>query len=117
VAARADGLYRYTDQGQQAQPPLLFLKLPPKKGGAWKFDFKLGGQQVKGGLVLDEEEVTVPAGKYKAVVVETKDAEGPATLKPQAKWWYAPGVGLVKQQMKVGDAEATFELEKFEPGK
>jgi hypothetical protein len=132
LAVTADGVYRHdltsllpkSDAKDKAvpavtetpKPPLLVLKLPPKKGERWKIDSKSDGKVFRGGYKVDEEEVTVPAGKYKTFRVVSIDLEVNA-LKPSITTYYAEGVGMVKQTLEVGDAKAEIVLEKFEAGK
>src|SRR5215469_1307595 len=76
VSVTKDGVYRNTFEGKEATPPVLFLKLPPKKDETWKVDSKVGGESVKGTFKNNgEEDVKVPAGSYKAVVVTSQDLE------------------------------------------
>jgi hypothetical protein len=59
------------------------------------------------------EEVEVPAGKYRAVRVDT--AAGMFNGNPvEAKAWYAPGIGLVKSEGSFGHK---LVLKSFTPGK
>jgi hypothetical protein len=116
VVVQDDGLYRTTVNGVKSDAPVRFLKLPPKKGESWEVETKIQGQAVKGTFSADEEEVTVPAGKYKAIKVEAKDFSV-AGLKTTIACWYAEKVGIVKQSFRVGDTEVVLELEKFAEGK
>jgi hypothetical protein len=135
LAVAADGVYRHDltsllpqDNAKDAaktaekpvtetpKPSLLILKLPPKNGDSWKIDSKSDGKVFRGGFKVGEEEVEVPAGKYKAFRVSGQDLEV-NSLKPNITTYYAEGVGIVKQIIEVADAKAEIVLEKFEPGK
>lgn len=115
LAVREDGVYRYKVNGQELQPPLLVLKLPPKVGETWKVASKLGENVAKGTFTLGEQEVTVPAGKYKTVTVSDDDFQI-AGERVGLTWWYAKGVGPVRQTIRVGGGEMLLELEKFQAG-
>jgi hypothetical protein len=134
VAVATDGVYRHdltyilpkreandtTKVSEQSiketpKPPLLVLKLPPKKGDNWKIDSKGDGKTFRGGFTVEEQEVKVPAGTYKTFRVVSRDLEV-NSLKPLVATYYAEGVGMVKQEIEVGDAKAVMELEKFEAG-
>jgi hypothetical protein len=77
--------------------PELFLKLPLVRGATWKygpFDATVG----------DDEDVTVPAGKFRATRVDFK--LGKSVPRPICNimgmaetitMWLAPGTGIVKQ--------------------
>jgi hypothetical protein len=124
LAVTDDGVYRHdlteTSSGKEVtqtyKPPILVLKLPPKKGDSWKVDSKAGSDTFRGAFKIDEEEVKVSAGSYKAVRVSSQDLEVKG-LKPVITTWYASGVGMVKQTIQEGNATGEIELEKFEPGK
>lgn len=112
VSASKDGVFRNTFGGQEITPPVCFLKLPVKKGESWKVDSKIGAQSGKATFVSGEDEVTVPAGKYKAVTAKAEDFEA-AGVKVPITYWFAPGVGIVKQVVKINDQEILIELVKF----
>ncbi len=86
--------------------PALEMKFPMKVGDTWQWD----GYQVKNetdttiitmkGRVLKEEEIEVPAGKFKTVKVEfvVEDLKAHKTTFTQ---WLAKGIGSVKMIVKV----------------
>jgi hypothetical protein len=126
LAVAIDGVYRHDQikvgkdgkpSTQTLKPPLLVLKLPPKKGEKWQVDSKADGEICRGTFqIADEEEVKVPAGTYKAVRVACPDLEV-GGLKSILTTYYASGVGMVKQVIQVGNTRIEFELTKFEPAK
>lgn len=80
-----------------------------KAGESWKHEPK--GKAVTTFTVGKEEEVEVPAGKFKAVpVTEETEKLGRITR------WYAPGVGVVKE-VKDGFGKSTTVLKSITPGK
>jgi len=112
-------LARYTFEGKEAKPPVPFLELNPKKGDRWKIapETKIGdGQTIKGEFVVGEEEVTVPAGKYKTFTVTGQDMEVNG-VKLTCTYYFAEGVGMVKQVLEMAGTKVVIELEKFEAGK
>jgi hypothetical protein len=118
IAVSKDGVTRNSFEGnKEAQPPVLFLKLPPKKDESWKVDSKAGGESVKGTFKnTGEEDVKVPAGSYKAVVVTSQDLEANG-IKMAVTYYFAKDVGMVKQIVEVAGQKVVVELEKYEPGK
>jgi hypothetical protein len=62
-----------------------------------------------------EEEVEVPAGKFKALRVEAEQELGANVFK--STLWYAPGVGLVKSVTNTNGTERVQVLKSFTPGK
>jgi hypothetical protein len=117
IGVTSDAVVRYTFEGKTADPPIPFLKLPPKKGETWKFESRVDGQLVKGTFTAGEEDATVvPAGKYKTVTVIGKDIEVNG-VKMNLTYHFAENVGMVKQVIEYAGQKAVIELEKFEPAK
>ena len=99
--------------------PFVRLKLPPVAGDKWEWKGDIGKEKATASFTNEgEEDITVPAGKFKAwkvtAVVEI------AGVKHVGSNWFAPGVGIVKQQSKFESGgkkhESTIELKSFEPG-
>ncbi len=110
ISVTKDGVYRNTFEGKEATPPVLFLKLPPKKDETWKVDSKVGGEAVKGTFKNNgEEEVKVPAGSYKAWVVASQDLEANG-VKMSVTYYFAEKVGMVKQLVEVSGQKIVIEL-------
>jgi hypothetical protein len=98
-----DGLFQKTEDGKTH----TLLKLPYKEGTTWTSDNVKPGDKLTY-TVGKQEEVEVPAGKYKAIGVEVVLEElGGETKK--TTYWYAAGIGLIK--------EGRNELKEFTPGK
>ena len=113
------GVVHRTSAGRKLDPPKTVIKLPFKPGEKWDYQPKPEG----GGPVgkrnyasVAEEEVEVPAGKYKAIRIDEtwEDRRGPV----RSSQWHAPGVGLVKQSTFEGSTETgVYVLKSFKPGK
>lgn len=81
----------------KVEPPLMLMKLPLKRGATWN-------QQIKRGqslfnlvfLVKGEEEVETPAGKFKAMQVESHGGTTDG-FEFDSKQWFAPDLGTVKE--------------------
>ena len=122
LAVAVGGVYRHDLTAMHPKPvthslkpPILVLKLPPKTDDAWKVDSKSDGQTFRGAFRVEEQEITVPAGKYKTFRVSSQDLEVNA-LKASITTHFAEGVGMVKQVIELGNAKVVIELEKFEAG-
>jgi hypothetical protein len=92
------------------EPAKPFLKNPLVAGSQWGWT----GQDVtqteleEDNQVTGPEDVTVPAGKFRAMKVVTRVA---GTSSPMIKTtWYADGVGLVKSTSEGGQIKYGFEL-------
>jgi hypothetical protein len=116
ISVAKDGIYRHSMAGNKADPAVRFIKLPIKKGESWKIESKIGGQDLKVSYTAGEDEITVPAGKYKTITTQTNEFEA-GGQKITAKIWYAKGVGMVKTVMELAGNTVTLELDKFEAGK
>jgi hypothetical protein len=103
IAVTDEGLFRVTGNGKEFAKPIQLLKTPPKVGTKWELD---GGARYE---VTKEEDVEVPAGKFKAVRVEHVNGDSTTTL------WFAPTVGLIK--MAFGGSEQVTVLKEFKAGK
>jgi hypothetical protein len=104
-------------QTETMTPPVLMLKVPPKKGESFSVDSRAGNKPYKGTFKITEEDVTVPAGAFKAAVRVTGKGLEADGLSPDVSCWYAQGVGMVKQTITEGGKTITIELEKYSIGK
>jgi hypothetical protein len=117
VAVKEDGVYRVSLGGRRTEPPVRFLKLPPKSGETWAVESKVLGRTVKCTFKSGAEEVKVPAGTYLAVTAASTDLEVNG-LKGSVTFYFAKDVGMVKEVIEMsGQKKVEIELEKFEPAK
>lgn len=113
----AKGVFAVADPRGKFADPQPVLKLPAKEGDTWTSE-RPGPGKVAFTIthtVGKEEEVVVPAGKFKAIPVTTEDR-----LSGEARsvtTWYAAGVGVVKTVAVSNGAEQVQELKEFTPGK
>lgn len=102
--------------GAKPQSPLPMLKFPVKPGVIFAETAKDGDLELTTTVTVKEPvDVTVPAGKYSAVLVET--SVGTKAEKITNTTWYASGVGVVKQSYAADRLTITLELTKYAPGK
>jgi hypothetical protein len=119
VLVRKDGVFAVT--WWSAEPGLCLLRLPHARGNTWeeRHPYLDTGDTLKRTCsASDPEEVKVPAGAYKAVRVETTHSVAGKAGAQTARFsddWYAPGVGLVKQERR--DVNRVRVLKEFTPGK
>jgi hypothetical protein len=106
IAVSADGLFRVAANGKTLDRPVPLFKTPAKVGTKWD----AGGDSPVSYEIVKEEDIEVPAGKYKALRVEAT-YEG----KVQTVLWFAPSVGLVKMTNPGSDVSTV--LKAFTPGK
>jgi hypothetical protein len=115
IIADAKGVYRSSALDLKLDQPLTIIKYPIK-AETWTETVTAAEKKLKATLTAKEAvEVTVPAGKFKAIPIKavTELGGNQATLTT----WYADGVGIVKQTADLGDIELVMELDKFTPGK
>jgi hypothetical protein len=107
------------------EKPWPLLKYPIKKADTWVHDLNVTGGGDSATIemtVEDEEEVAVPAGKYKAWRVSMKCKEKKEKgVDVLLTMWFAPDVGEVKRTVRItrdGETEeGSLELMKFEKAK
>lgn len=99
-------------EGLQAtyDPPKQYLPNPLVVGREWRWSGKdpTQSEHQESSRVVAVEEVTVPAGKFRAMKVVTEITGGGAA-KTRSNW-YADGVGLVKSTTESGQIKYGFEL-------
>lgn len=116
VVIDAGGVSSVRGGGAKPPPPLPMLKYPLKPGVIFTETTKDGDIELTTTVTVKEpQEVSVPAGKFKAVPVET--AIGTKTERVTRTAWYAPGVGVVKQTYAADKLTITLELKKYAQGK
>ncbi|MFM7132058.1 MAG: hypothetical protein ACKO5E_09580 [bacterium] len=117
ISSNAKGVFRNRIQGVEPDPAVMILQFPVKPGDKWTVDSKVSGETIKGVYKTEEEEVTVPAGKYKAIKVVSDAEVIPSGQKVLSTVWMVDGVGIVKQITDLGQVQVKLELEKFVAGK
>ena len=116
LATTEKGVFRQRVNGIELSPPVCVLKYPVKKDDTWETESTIANEQLKvKGKVIDNEDITVAAGKYKAFRVEIETSA--AGMRNITTLWFAPDVGVVKQSTENEGKAVTAELEKFEEGK
>jgi hypothetical protein len=116
----AKGVYRLQSGETKHDTPICYLKLPNKPGDKW--DFAEG--RIKGTMTsFEQEQVTVPAGTFTAIRIEMVESLRPprpgdvVPVPPKWTFWYAPGVGLVKQTRTGMPGTFGSEMQSFTPAK
>jgi len=115
IAIKEDGVYRYAFENSDAKPPLRFLKLPVDTSEkTWKFDSKIGGQDVKGTfkMATEKDSVKIGAKEYKDVISVSCEEVPIDNQKVALTYYFAPKVGMIRQVVDVAGAKVTIELEK-----
>jgi len=115
----AKGVFALSHDDHKYDKPWCVLKAPYRPGVTWDVDVRDPfGVSVKSTHAIGEFEwVEVPAGKFRALRVETEhDGDNPRLT---ATSWYAPGVGQVKMVCRsgAGKAEGSVVLKSFTTGK
>jgi hypothetical protein len=108
------GVLRHAFNDTQFPTPVTVVRFPVKEGDTWEQTVAGGGDDMKlKGKVIGEEEIVVPAGKFKALRVQI-EASGEQSETLTVTYWFARNAGIVKQTLEVGDEQIVFELEKYE---
>ena len=88
--------YRILPDGERIrlEPPQTIVAAPLKQDDSWDFDGTAGGSHVhQHYLMMGEQEVVVPAGKFHAMRILGEQTEPDDTT---IERWFVPGVGIVK---------------------
>jgi hypothetical protein len=115
LSTTAKGVFRHRFNEMEISPPLCLLKYPVKKGESWESETKFGDTKAKVTCRAGTEEIEVPAGKYKTVTVLVETLVDDTKI--SSTYWFAAGIGVVKQTADVGGKKLKMELEKVEKGK
>jgi len=108
IALRRD----FPQGSYELDPPQLFLRSPLAPGQQWAWSGEAAGQLVAMTFtVLEPEVLEIPAGTFEAVVVSIDgeaDGEELHTMR-----WFAPGVGMLREQAQVVQGGQVFLLDVF----
>jgi hypothetical protein len=116
ISSSPNGVFRHRYNDLGVTPALCILKYPFKEGESWQVEPMIGPQKLKMTIKsLRREELTVPSGKYKVVSVSVETNVNGVRI--YATSWYAPDIGVVRQDTDIGQKKIKLELVKFEPGK
>ena len=121
----ADGVYAYQRSYPAGTvvltPPQPVMTAPVRAGRTWRWNGRLGDQEVTMDFTWAQEEpVTTPAGTFKAMQLYFATAPG-SEMQLQTWRWFAAGVGMVKEDTVIGQGGTTrrvyAELNKVVKGK
>jgi hypothetical protein len=105
------GVFRRRLNGSDVEPPLMLMPYPPKVGAKWQGEITVQKMKLKYfGELEAEENIEVPAGKFKTYRVNLKLEDNNMTV--SVAYWFAKDVGMVKQTLEVGGIDILLELEK-----
>lgn len=114
------GLFRISNLGTVFTEPYCVLQLPSKPGTTWTAEANRGGATPTTFKYTagKEEEVEVPAGKFRALRLDVETEVPGRTGDPiRSSIWYAPNVGVVKQERFDTDGGYIKVMKSFKPGK
>ena len=112
----SDGVYRHQAGGQTISGPLRILKLPVKDKDEWTVSSKVLGKSLKGTFKTSITEITVLGKKYENVImVKSEDFTVDGQNVPHI-YYFAKGIGIIKQVVTFAGLQIVVELESFEPG-
>ncbi len=110
VTANKQGIFRVKAGKKEIAPPFCILQFPPQGETKWKVDSKCNGVRIRGNFHLKEEGITIPAGTYQTLKVSSEDLMiGPQKI--GLTYWFAKGVGPVKQSVRIAGVEIVLVLE------
>jgi hypothetical protein len=120
---KPDTVYRLTSNaGAQSrlEPPFPVIRLPMRDGQQWKWEgvIRTGQNRAKARSTLTVSGpalVKTPAGTFGAYKVQSElivESGGREERLPNA-YWFAPGIGLIQQYIRVGEAEVQSLLSSY----
>jgi len=118
LGASDTGLFRLASDGKKLDPPHRILRLPARPGDKW--EIRVPGETLRLTHTNEyemgsEEEVTTPAGKFRAVRVHRKSIRGDGRVSMDLDLWIAPNVGVVKVAGKLDGEDHEQVLKSFTP--
>jgi len=109
------GIVRLRTNNFECVPPIVLVKNPVKPGDKWGGKLTImdgvANRDAKYDAVAEEEMVKVPAGRFKTLRVAIRIEEGDKVV--NTTYWFAPGVGFVKQTVEGPGLNMNIELEKY----
>jgi hypothetical protein len=106
------GVHRCRNSNVPITPPVTILRNPVRAGDQWTTEAEADGVAFTVDTEISEEEVTVPAGTFKAVKSVLKTSVEGTDI--ESEYWFAPRVGMVRQVIKgLTPDPITIELTKF----
>lgn len=126
IVVRTDGVYRVQVNDKKVDPPLLLLRLPPKKGD-WQVDSRWGMETLKGKFVAEEKDFTPekrkdapkdapPEKPLKGIVVTGTEMQA-NNQKINLLVYYVETRGPIKMEADVAGIRVALDLIGFEAGK
>jgi hypothetical protein len=107
------GLFLMEEGEHRYDPPVLFLPMPVKEKDTWKSDRP--GVAKWTYTAGPEEEVEVPAGRFKALRIDgVGESDGKQV---RCALWKVPGHPAVKTELWLGNDKIVEVLKSFTPGK
>jgi len=115
VAFTKDGLTRFRADNYDIVPPVTVLKPAAASKAPWAIDYQLGDRKATGTFSQEPATITVQ-GKRTRTTMVSAEMGGTNGGRVETRVWYAPGIGMVRQQINEGKRTTVLELEKFEKG-
>lgn len=112
VVVLEDGVYRVSAGGRLVNPPIKFLNMPAKAGERWACDSKSDDETLRGSYATGQSLTKTPMGQFDTITVVSRDFQS-SGQPMEIDYWFAKGVGMVKQRLKIGQTEVVLELEQF----
>lgn len=107
-----NGVFLHRKAALDVTPPVLMLKNPLKAGDKWSGTALIGPDKTTFTAETGEEDVAVPAGRFKTIRVKHTIVEKGKTM--VSTWWCALNVGNVKQTVEAEGMSFVAELRKFD---
>jgi len=111
------GVWKVAEGDGVFESPKCVVRLPFHKGDTWETPYWFHGERITAKYTsAGEEDVEVPAGKFRCLRIEAKSLVSGDTWTETR--WMAPRVGMVKEELAGSDNRPvlTTVLKSFSPG-
>jgi hypothetical protein len=111
LAVNERGIFCFARMDQNGEliklaPPQTMVETPLKPGARWDFNAEVGGVKVQQHFsVIDEEDVDLAAGKFRAVKIHGEQTS-PGLITMDR--WFVAGTGIVKDVTTTRNADGTL---------
>jgi hypothetical protein len=115
VAFTKDGLTRFRADGVDITPPVTVLKPPAGSRLTWDPGFQLGDRKSTAAFRQTSPKITYQGRQLQTTLV-VGEMSGENGTRVKSSVWYAPALGMVRQQIEEGKRSTVLDLEKFDKG-
>src|SRR5262249_41263223 len=96
-----NGVYRFRSADKDIVPPLRFFSFELKNSKSWKVSSRSEDKTIEATFSAEGAMVKVPAGVFENTIHISAQDFPVGDQKMDVEYWFAEGVGMVKQRVKL----------------